>query len=156
MSDVALGRARDIARAVTGALGGYGIFGVEFFIRGDEVWFSEVSPRPHDTGMVTMIGQAQSQFALHVRAMLGVEIPPIEQFGPSASCAVLGTGNGRLISYAGALDILSTPGVDLRIFGKPEVSGKRRLAVALARAATIDEAREKARAAASKLRITIQ
>ncbi len=156
MSAPALARARQIAQTVTDALGGYGIFGVEFFIRGDDVYFSEVSPRPHDTGMVTMISQPQSQFALHVRAMLGVALPPIEQFGPSASAAILGSGTGRSISYAGALEVMSQPGVDLRIFGKPEVDGKRRLAVALARGTSIADAREKARAAAAGVHITIE
>lgn len=155
MSATALARSEEIARAVTDALGGHGVFGVELFVRGDEVWFSEVSPRPHDTGMVTMISQPQSQFALHVRALLGVDMPPVGQLGPSASCAVLGTGEGTDIRYRGAVDILSREDVDLRVFGKPEVRGKRRLAVALARGATIDEARAKAREAAGALDITI-
>lgn len=155
MSEAALERSKAIARAVTDALGGYGIFGVELFVRGDQVWFSEVSPRPHDTGMVTMISQPQSQFALHVRALMGVNVPAVEQLGPAASCAVLGTGTGTDIRYTGAVEALSRAGVDLRIFGKPEVRGKRRLAVALARGTSIDEAREKARKAASSLYITV-
>ena len=156
MREAAYERAREIAAAVTEALGGYGIFGVELFIKGAEVLFSEVSPRPHDTGMVTMISQPLSEFALHVRAMLGVKLPPIEQFGPAASCAILGKGNGSDISYAGAVEAMSQPGSDIRIFGKPEVSGKRRLAVALARGETIEDARDKARRAAALVQIDVK
>jgi phosphoribosylglycinamide formyltransferase 2 len=155
MSAVALERSRDIARTVTAALGGYGVFGVELFIKGDEVYFSEVSPRPHDTGMVTMISQPWSQFALHVRAILGVRLPPIEAYGPSASCAILGSGHGSDIRYRGWDQAMAVPGTDLRIFGKPNVAGKRRLAVALARGENIEEARAKARAAAACVEIVI-
>ncbi|MEX2480168.1 MAG: formate-dependent phosphoribosylglycinamide formyltransferase [Gammaproteobacteria bacterium] len=155
MSARAFARSCEIAQAVTGALGGYGLFGVELFIRGDEVWFSEVSPRPHDTGLVTLISQSQSEFALHVRALLGVDLPPIEQLGPAASCAVLGEGHGRQLVYGGVIEALATPQVDLRIFGKPEIAGKRRLAVALARGADIDQARARARAAAAGLHIEV-
>ena len=156
MSETAYERAREIAAAATGALGGHGIFGVELFIKGTEVLFSEVSPRPHDTGLVTMISQPLSEFALHVRAMIGVKLPAIEQFGPAASCAILGMGNGTDISYTGAVEAMSQPGSDIRIFGKPEVSGKRRLAVALARGDTIEDAREKARQAAALVRIDVK
>lgn len=156
MSALAFARACEIARTVTGALGGYGVFGVELFIKGDEVYFSEVSPRPHDTGMVTMVSQPCSQFALHVRAILGVCLPPIEVYGPAASCAILGTGTGSDIRYSGWDKALAVPGTDLRIFGKPTVAGKRRLAVALARGASIDEARAKARDAAACLDIVIR
>ncbi|MBK6659675.1 MAG: formate-dependent phosphoribosylglycinamide formyltransferase [Proteobacteria bacterium] len=156
MSALAFERSCEIARTVTGALGGYGVFGVELFIKGDEVYFSEVSPRPHDTGMVTMISQPWSQFALHVRAILGVALPAMEPYGPSASCAVLGSGNGSDIRYSGWDKAMAVPGTDLRIFGKPSVAGKRRLAVALARGQDIDEARAKARAAAACLGIEIR
>ncbi len=155
MAPAALARAEDIARKVTEALGGHGLFGVELFVKGEQVWFSEVSPRPHDTGMVTMISQPWSQFALHVRAVLGVALPPIELHGPSASCAILGEGHGRDIRYHGVAEALAAPGTDLRVFGKPEVAGKRRLAVALARGADVDLARAKARAAAASVIIDI-
>ena len=156
MSSVAFERACEIARTVTAALGGYGVFGVELFIKGDDVYFSEVSPRPHDTGMVTMISQPWSQFALHVRALLGVVLSPIEFHGPAASCAILGSGHGSDIRYRGWQQALAVPGTDLRIFGKPSVAGKRRLAVALARGDSIEEARVKARAAAACLEIDIR
>jgi len=155
MSERALERSRAIATTVTAALGGYGVFGVELFVRGDEVWFSEVSPRPHDTGMVTLVSQPLSEFALHVRALIGVDLPAIEHCGPAASCAVIGEGAGRLLSYAGVTEALAESQVDIRVFGKPEVNGKRRLAVALARGVDIEEARRKARAAAAHLRISI-
>ncbi|MCW5573323.1 MAG: formate-dependent phosphoribosylglycinamide formyltransferase [Steroidobacteraceae bacterium] len=151
MSALALERARQIARAVTDALGGRGIFGVELFVRGDEVWFSEVSPRPHDTGMVTMISQDLSQFALHVRAILGLPIPNIAQHGPSASAAILLEGDSRDIRYTGIEAALAAPDTALRLFGKPEVHGHRRMGVALARAESIDAARATARAAAATI-----
>ena len=156
MSAVAFARSCELARTVTAALGGYGVFGVELFIKGDEVYFSEVSPRPHDTGMVTMISQPCSQFALHVRAVLGVALPPIEACGPAASCAILGSGHGSDIRYSGWQRALAMPGTDLRIFGKPSVAGKRRLAVALARGANIEQARAKARAVAACVEIDIR
>ena len=156
MSNRAFERSCEIAHRVTTALGGYGVFGVELFIKGDEVFFSEVSPRPHDTGMVTMISQPWSQFALHVRAVLGVALPPIELYGPAASCAILGTGHGSDIRYRGWQQAMAVPGTDLRIFGKPSVAGKRRLAVALARGENIEQARAKARAAAACLEIDIR
>ncbi|MCB1745826.1 MAG: formate-dependent phosphoribosylglycinamide formyltransferase [Gammaproteobacteria bacterium] len=155
MTATALERAQAVARAVTDALGGHGLFGVELFVKGDEVWFSEVSPRPHDTGMVTLISQPLSEFALHVRAILGAELGMIEQLGPAASCAVLGSGHGRTIGYEGVAEALSLGGVDLRVFGKPEVAGKRRLAVTLARGDDVDQARARAREAAAKLHITV-
>ncbi len=155
MPDKALKRAQDIARSITDALGGTGLFGVEFFVRGEDVIFSEVSPRPHDTGLVTLISQELSEFALHVRAILDLPIPEIRQFGPSASCAVLAEGSGNRPRYHGVADALAQPGTMLRLFGKPEVNGKRRMAVTLARAATIDEARKKARDSAAKLRVEL-
>ena len=155
MSGLALERARTIADAVTRRLGGNGLFGVELFVRGDEVLFSEVSPRPHDTGLVTLVSQSLSQFALHVRAILGLPVPGIRQWGPAASCAVLGEGDSGSISYAGVDAALREPDTELRLFGKPEVHGKRRLGVALARGATIEEARDKARRAAGALRIQL-
>ena len=155
MSVLAVERAAEIATTVTAALGGYGLFGVELFIKGDAVYFSEVSPRPHDTGMVTLISQPCSQFALHVRAVLGVALPPIECHGPAASCAILASGNGSDIRYRGWARAMEVPGTDLRIFGKPSVAGKRRLAVALARGENIEQARAKARAAAACIEIDI-
>jgi len=151
MSRKALAEGRRIAAAVTGELGGRGIFGVELFVKGDKVWFSEVSPRPHDTGLVTLIAQDLSQFALHVRAILGLPIPNIAQHGPSASCAVLIEGDSANISFHHVETALGEPDTSLRLFGKPEVRGKRRLGVTLARGGTLDEARSKARNAASAL-----
>ena len=155
MSDAARKRAEDIARTITDALGGTGLFGVEFFVRGEDVIFSEVSPRPHDTGLVTLISQDLSEFALHVRAILGLPIPLIRQLGPSASCAVLAEGQGNRPRYHGVADALTQPDTMLRLFGKPEVKGKRRMAVTLARAESIEQARAKARSAAEKLRIEL-
>ena len=131
------------------------MFGVEFFVRGEDVIFSEVSPRPHDTGLVTLISQELSEFALHVRAILNLPIPEIRQFGPSASCAVLAEGSGNRPRYHGVAEALAQPGTMLRLFGKPEVKGKRRMAVTLARGATIEEARKKARDSAAKLRVEL-
>ncbi|HCU89510.1 MAG TPA: phosphoribosylglycinamide formyltransferase 2 [Gammaproteobacteria bacterium] len=155
MSVAALDAAKHVAHAVTKALGGNGIFGVELFVQGDNVFFSEVSPRPHDTGMVTMLSQDLSEFALHVRAILGLPIPAISQKLPAASVAVLGYGSGENISYEGIGDALREVGTELRIFGKSEVRGKRRLAVALASADSVEEARDKARGAAEKVKIII-
>lgn len=143
MSSAALDSAKNYAKLITDALGGYGIFGVEMFVKGDEVLFSEVSPRPHDTGMVTMISQNLSQFALHARAILGVPIAEIEQYSPAASRAVVVEGNGEVIEYSNIDKVLARPGTDMRIFGKPCVEGHRRMAVLLARAGSIDEANEK-------------
>ncbi len=144
MSDEALEAAETIAKKVTDALGGNGIFGVELFVRGDEVIFSEVSPRPHDTGMVTMISQDLSQFALHVRAVLGLPIPEIRLHGPSASSVLLVEGRSNAVTFKGIDAALNEPDTQLRLFGKPDVSGRRRMGVALARADTIEEARAKA------------
>jgi phosphoribosylglycinamide formyltransferase 2 len=141
-----------IATQVTNELGGYGVFGAEFFIKGEQVWFSEVSPRPHDTGMVTMIGQDLSQFALHARAILGLPIPTIEQRGPAASAVIMVEGDSDRVVFEGVADALATPGTQVRLFGKPEVRGKRRMGVALAVGHDIDEARAKARAAAAMVR----
>jgi len=136
MSELALARSKEVAAKVVEALGGYGLFGVELFIRGDEVWFSEVSPRPHDTGMVTLISQDLSEFALHVRAILGLPVGTITQYGPSASAVVLREGHSQNIRYQGIGEALAlVPGAQLRLFGKPEIAGRRRLGVALARAA---------------------
>jgi len=151
MSARALEESRRIAAAVTGNLGGRGIFGVELFVKGDRVWFSEVSPRPHDTGMVTMISQDLSQFALHLRAILGLPVPNIRQHGPSASAAILVEGDTANLRFAGIESALQQPDTALRLFGKPEVRGQRRMGVALARAVSIDEARARARAAAATI-----
>ena len=139
MPDAAVARAREIARAVTDALGGYGIFGVELFVKGNDVIFSEVSPRPHDTGMVTMISQDLSEFALHARALLGLPVPEIRFYGPSASQAVVVEGNTRELVIDGIDRALEEPGTAMRIFGKPEIKGHRRMAVVLATADTVDE-----------------
>jgi phosphoribosylglycinamide formyltransferase 2 len=151
MSVVALAESERIARAVTDALGGAGIFGVELFVRGNEVWFSEVSPRPHDTGLVTLVSQDLSEFALHVRAILGLPVPAIRQLGPSASCAILLEGESRDIRFQSVESALTEPDTQLRLFGKPEVRGKRRMGVALANAANVDAARDKARRAAAAI-----
>ena len=149
MSAAALAASQDIARKITNALGGRGIFGVELFVKGDTAIFSEVSPRPHDTGLVTRISQDLSEFALHVRAILGLPIPVIRQHGAAASCAILCEGDRKAPVFAGAADALREPDTQLRLFGKPEIVGKRRMGVALALAASIEEARAKARRAAA-------
>ena len=154
MSAPARQRAEQIAQAVTGAIGGQGLFGVELFVRGDEVWFSEVSPRPHDTGLVTLISQELSQFALHVRAILDLPIPSLRALGPAASCALLATGHG-IPRFDGVADALRAPDTALRLFGKPRVEGQRRVGVTLARADSIEAARAKAREAAAAIRITL-
>ncbi|WP_273761308.1 formate-dependent phosphoribosylglycinamide formyltransferase [Aeromonas hydrophila] len=152
MSELALARSKAVAAKVVEALGGYGLFGVELFIRGDEVWFSEVSPRPHDTGMVTLISQDLSEFALHVRAILGLPIGTITQYGPSASAVVLREGHSQNIRYQGIGEALAlVPGAQLRLFGKPESAGRRRLGVALARAEDCREAVEQAKAVATRV-----
>jgi phosphoribosylglycinamide formyltransferase 2 len=145
MSAQALEESQRIAGKVTAALGGRGLFGVELFVKGDAVWFSEVSPRPHDTGMVTLISQDLSEFALHLRAILGLPIPVIRQFGPSASSAILIEGDSANVGFTGLEHALAEPDTALRLFGKPEVQGQRRMGVSLARADSIDEARAKAR-----------
>ena len=152
MSPAALHEARRMAEAVTGELGGWGLFGVEFFVKGDVVYFSEVSPRPHDTGMVTMISQEPSQFALHARAILGLPIPLIEQRGPAASAVVLVAGSSSSISFGNLAEALHEPRTQLRLFGKPEVRGKRRMGVALAQDATIEAAVAKALRVAAAVR----
>lgn len=155
MSETALANAQRMAGAITEALGGRGLFGVELFVKGDEVIFSEVSPRPHDTGLVTLISQDLSEFALHVRAILGLPIPNIHQHGPSASCAVLVEGESNAVQF-GTLDkVLAEPDTHMRLFGKPTVSGQRRMAVTLARAGTIEEARAKAHRAAQAMEIRL-
>lgn len=155
MSPRALERAQQIARAVTDDLGGWGLFGVELFVKGDEVWFSEVSPRPHDTGLVTLVSQELSEFALHARAILGLPIPVIRQGGPSASCAMLAHGHG--VPAFGNVDLaLATPDTALRLFGKPRVEGHRRVGVTLARADSIDAARATARDAAAAVTIALE
>ena len=155
MTPLTLERARKIARRVTGALGGYGIFGVELFIRGEEVVFSEVSPRPHDTGMVTLISQDLSEFALHVRAILGLPIPEIRQFGPAASAVILVEGESDRPRFGNLAAALAEPGTDLRLFGKPAVHGRRRMGVALARGADIAEAKAKALYCAAQVRVSL-
>ena len=155
MSEKALQKAQDIARKVTDALGGYGIFGVELFIKGDDVLFSEVSPRPHDTGMVTMISQDMSQFALHARAVLGLPVPGVRFYGPSASRAIVVEGDTDKVVFGNLDEVLSEEGVQMRIFGKPEVVGHRRLGVILATADTVEEARAKADRAYKKLKVKL-
>ena len=154
MTPAAKASAQAIAKKVTDALGGYGIFGVEMFIKGDEVIFSEVSPRPHDTGMVTMISQDLSEFALHARAVLGLPVPEIRFFGPSASRAVVVEGDTNRVDFGNLEKVLEEPGTQMRIFGKPEVVGHRRLGVILATADTVEEARAKADRAYAKLQVT--
>jgi phosphoribosylglycinamide formyltransferase 2 len=148
MSAKALERARDIAGKVTAALGGYGIFGVELFVKGDEIWFSEVSPRPHDTGLVTLVSQEQSEFALHARAILGLPVDTSLR-APGASAVIYGGIDARGIAFDGVAQALAIPQTELRLFGKPESFKKRRMGVALARGATTDEARARAKQAAS-------
>ena len=156
MSEKALKASQDIARAVVNELGGRGIFGVEFFVKADEVYFSELSPRPHDTGMVTMISQDLSEFALHVRAILGLPIPVIRQTGPSASSVILVHGHSKNISFTGVDEALAAPGTQIRLFGKPEVQGERRMGVALAKGNSIEEARAKANQASSKVKAVLE
>jgi phosphoribosylglycinamide formyltransferase 2 len=154
MSDAALARAQDIAQRITDNLGGFGLFGVELFVKGDEVWFSEVSPRPHDTGLVTLISQELSEFALHARAILGLPISDVHLLGPSASCAILAKGKG-VPQFSQVEQALLEPDTALRLFGKPMVDGSRRVAVTLARAETIELAREKARRSAAALGVDL-
>lgn len=155
MSEAALAAAQKMAGDVTSNLGGYGVFGVEMFVKGDEVIFSEVSPRPHDTGMVTMISQDLSQFALHARAILGMPIPNIHRHGPSASCALVVEGHSECVSFSNIEEALSQPDTQLRFFGKPKVAGKRRMAVALARGADVEDARAKARKVIEDLKVSL-
>lgn len=146
MSEAALNESQRIARAITENLGGNGIFGVELFVAGDTIYFSEVSPRPHDTGLVTLISQDLSEFALHARAILGLPIPVIRQYGPAASCALLVEGESNNVRFENVERALEQPDTAVRLFGKPEVKGHRRMGVSLALGASIDEARAKARA----------
>jgi len=155
MSQLAYREAERIARAVTDELGGRGVFGVELFVKGDAVIFSEVSPRPHDTGMVTMISQDLSQFALHVRAILGLPVGSIRQHGASASAVVLGEGHSDALSYELDEAVLEEPDTSLRLFGKPELRGHRRLGVGLARGSSIEEAREKAGRVSRAVRVIV-
>lgn len=160
MSPVALSQAQDMARALVDELGGYGLFGVEFFVAGETVIFSELSPRPHDTGMVTLVSQPLSEFDLHARAILGLPIPPVALFGPSASAVILADRDSSTFAFEGVADALAVQGghapgchVDVRLFGKPLTRPGRRMGVALARAATVDEARRLASEAAARVRI---
>ncbi len=155
MSPRALQRAQEIARAVADDLGGWGIFGMEFFVKGDEVWFSEVSPRPHDTGLVTLVSQELSEFALHARAILGLPIPVIRQNGPSASCAMLVHGHGVPV-FSNVEAALQAPDTALRLFGKPRVEGHRRVGVTLARGENAAAARATARAAAAAITVELK
>jgi phosphoribosylglycinamide formyltransferase 2 len=151
MSAKALERARDIAGKVTEALGGYGIFGVELFVKGDDVWFSEVSPRPHDTGLVTLVSQVQSEFALHARAILGLPVDTSLR-APGASAVIYGGVEAEGIAFDGVAEALATPETELRLFGKPESFKKRRMGVAVSRGATVDEARARAKQAAATVK----
>lgn len=155
MSEKALAESERVARAVTEALGGRGLFGVELFVKGDQVWFSEVSPRPHDTGLVTLISQDLSEFALHARAILGLPIPTIRQFGPSASAVILVDGDSRQTAFANLGAALAEPDTALRLFGKPEVKGQRRMGVALARDESIEAARAKAVRASQAVKVEL-
>lgn len=155
MSPKALAESERVALAVTEALGGRGLFGVELFVKGDQVWFSEVSPRPHDTGLVTLISQELSEFALHARAILGLPIPTIRQMGPSASAVILVEGNSQQASFANLGAALSEEDTALRLFGKPEVKGQRRMGVALARDESIEAARAKALRSAQAVRVQL-
>jgi len=151
MSAKALERAQAIAARVTDELGGLGVFGVELFVRGDEVWFSEVSPRPHDTGLVTLVSQYQSEFALHARAILGLPVD-VSQREPGASAVIYGGLEAAGVAFEGVAEALRVPAADLRLFGKPEAFARRRMGVALARGENIDQARERAREAAGRVR----
>ncbi|EJL6527333.1 phosphoribosylglycinamide formyltransferase 2 [Vibrio cholerae] len=153
MSENAIKAAEYVAEQVVNALGGYGLFGVELFVKGDKVIFNEVSPRPHDTGMVTLISQELSEFALHVRAFTGLPIGQIVQYGPSASAAILGQGQSQNIQFSGLDDALSVPHTQVRLFGKPDIAGRRRLGVALSRGKTTQEATDRAIECAKAVKI---
>jgi len=155
MSDAALAASQHIAEQVTSALGGFGLFGVELFIKGDQAIFSEVSPRPHDTGLVTLISQDLSEFALHARAILGLPVPNIHQHGAAASCPLVVEGDSVRVSFGNLDAALAEPDTQIRLFGKPEVHGKRRMAVALARGSNMEEARQKAKDAAQQIKVTL-
>lgn len=156
MSELARQKAETIARVITDQLGGFGLFGVELFVKGDEVIFSEVSPRPHDTGLVTLMSQNLSEFALHVRAVLGLPIPIIEQLGPSASAVILAEGQSSAISFFGLAEALQAPSTEVRLFGKPSIDGHRRLGVALAKAEDIAGARLQASATAASVTVVFE
>lgn len=155
MSAKALERSQEVALRVTENLGGYGVYGVELFVHGDDVYFSEVSPRPHDTGLVTLVSQDLSEFALHARAILGLPVPVIRQQGPSASAVILPEGDSKEVAYSGLDVALSEKDVQLRLFGKPELSGRRRLGVALAKGDSIGDAKAKALAAAKAIEVML-
>ena len=155
MSAAAEKKAQEIAGKITDALGGYGIFGVELFVKGEDVIFSEVSPRPHDTGMVTMISQDMSEFALHARAVLGLPIPEVRFYGPSASKAIVVEGNTTEYEFQNVDKVLEEPGVQVRFFGKPEIKGHRRVGVILATDETVEKALQKAERAYSKLKVKV-
>lgn len=155
MSPLALDRSMEIARAVVDNLGGYGLYGVELFVKGDEVRFSEVSPRPHDTGLVTLVSQELSEFALHARAILGLPIPAIRQNGPSASAVILPEGESDNVRFSGLENALTQADTQLRLFAKPELKGRRRMGVALARGETVEQARDRARAAAAAVKVEL-
>ena len=155
MADQAIEKAEAIAKAITDALGGYGIFGVELFVKGDEVIFSEVSPRPHDTGMVTMISQDMSEFALHARAILGLPVNGINFYGPSASKAIVVEGNTKEYEFDNLENVLAEPGVQIRFFGKPEIAGHRRVGVILATDETVEKALAKAERAYEQLKVKV-
>lgn len=155
MSAKALERSREVALKITENLGGYGVYGVELFIHGEDVYFSEVSPRPHDTGLVTLVSQDLSEFALHARAILGLPIPAIRQLGPSASAVILPEGNSTEVAFSGLERALSETDVQLRLFGKPEISGRRRMGVALSKGATVEEAKRKAVAAVTAIEVQL-
>lgn len=155
MTGSALAKAQEIAKKVTDALGGYGIFGVELFVKGDDVIFSEVSPRPHDTGMVTMISQDLSEFGLHARALLGLPVPSIRFYGPSASRAIVVEGDTDKVEFDNIEEVLKEPGTQIRIFGKPEIKGHRRMGVILATDETVEAAREKAERAYNALKVNV-
>ncbi len=156
MSEKALAEAQRVAKAITDALGGYGIFGVELFVKGDQVIFSEVSPRPHDTGMVTMISQDMSEFALHARALLGLPVPEPRFYGPSASRAIVVEGDTKEIVFGNLENVLREPGVQIRIFGKPEIHGHRRMGVILASDVSVEAARDKAERAYEALKVEVK
>ncbi|MDC5820050.1 formate-dependent phosphoribosylglycinamide formyltransferase [Vibrio europaeus] len=153
MTDNALNAAQDAAGKVVNALGGYGIFGVELFVKGDTVIFNEVSPRPHDTGLVTLMSQDSSEFALHVRAFTGMPIAGITQYGPAASAVILGQGTSTDIRFEGLTDALAAPQTQLRLFGKPDIDGRRRLGVAITRRDSVEQAIEDAKKSADKVKI---
>lgn len=156
MSAPALAKAKEMARTITGALGGSGIFGVELFVKADTVYFSEVSPRPHDTGLVTLGSQELSEFALHARAILGLPIPEIKNYGPAASCVILAEGDSSDVTYQDVEKALQSPGTHLRLFGKPEVKGRRRMGVVVARAENVEAARQIARESAAAVKIQLR